>query len=192
MELSVSSSEERLQRFMQLVSERLNEDREARETKKNKDFSQVYGKGFERITSLISKNPSAARLYVFLAEHIEPGTGAVVASQELLAEELGVTDRTIRRLSKVLEEEGAIIRIRLGAGSIYAYCLDPDEVWKSWNTTKKYAAFNTKTLARQKDNGDIKRRLMVMLKGNDSSDGFRDGTAEPDTQLTEENPTHQL
>jgi hypothetical protein len=69
---------------------------------------------------------------------------------------------------------------------------DPDEVWKSWNTTKKYAAFNTKTLARQKDNGDIKRRLMVMLKGNDPSDVFRDGTAEPDIQLTEENPTHQL
>jgi DNA-binding transcriptional ArsR family regulator len=170
MQLSVSTSEERLQRFMQLVEQRLNEDREAKETKKNKDFIQVYGKGFERISSLIAKNPSSAKLYLFLAEHIEPGTGAVVASQELLAEELGVSDRTIRRLTKVLEEEGAIIRIRLGAGSIYAYCLDPNEIWKSWNTTKKYAAFNTKTLARQKDNGDIKRRLMVMLKGNESSE----------------------
>jgi len=127
----------------------------------------VYGKSFERISHLIQKNPSAARLYVFLAEHIEPGTGAVVASQELLAEELGVSDRTIRRLSKVLEEEGAIIRLKLGAGSIYAYCLDPEEVWKSWNTTKKYAAFNTKTLARKQDNGDVKRRLMVMLKGQE-------------------------
>ncbi len=170
MELSVATPEERLKRFIQLVEERLDEDRKAKETKKNKDFIQVYEKGFDRISSLIAKNPSAARLYVFLAEHIEPGTGAVVASQELLAEELGVSDRTIRRLSKVLEEEEAIIRIRLGAGSIYAYCLDPAEVWKSWNTTKKYAAFNTKTLARHKDNGDIKRRLMVMLKGKQTSD----------------------
>ncbi len=170
MELSVATPEGRLKRFIQLVEERLDEDRKAKETKKNKDFIQVYEKGFDRISSLIAKNPSAARLYVFLAEHIEPGTGAVVASQELLAEELGVSDRTIRRLSKVLEEEEAIIRIRLGAGSIYAYCLDPAEVWKSWNTTKKYAAFNTKTLARHKDNGDIKRRLMVMLKGKQTSD----------------------
>jgi DNA-binding transcriptional ArsR family regulator len=169
MELVVSSPEQRLQRFIQLVEERLNEDREARETKKNKDFIQVYGKGFERISHLIHKNPSAARLYVFLAEHIEPGTGAVVASQELLAEELGVSDRTIRRLSKVLEEEGAIIRLKLGAGSIYAYCLDPEEVWKSWDTTKKYAAFNTKTLARKQDNGDVKRRMMIMLKGQEQS-----------------------
>ena len=167
MELSISTPEKRLQRFMQLVKEKLDEDQKARETKKNKDFVQVYEKGFHRIASLISKNPSAAKLYVFLAEHIEPGTGAVIASQELLAEELGVTTRTIRRLTKALEEEGAIIRIRLGAGSIYAYCLDPEEVWKSWETSKKYAAFKTKTLARKEDNGDIKRRLMVMLKGEE-------------------------
>ena len=168
MELLVSSAEERLQRFIQLINEKFDEDKKARETKKNKDFVQVYEKGFERISNLISKNPSAAKLYVFLANHIEPGTGAVVVSQELLAEELKVSTRTIRRLSKALEEEGAMIRIRLGAGSIYAYCLDPEEVWKSWNTSKKYAAFTTKTLAHKNDNGDIKRRLMVMLKGKET------------------------
>ena len=168
MNLPIPTPEQRLQRFMQLVNARLDEDRKARETKKNKDFIQVYEKGFERISELIINNPSAARLYVFLAEHIEPGTGAVVASQELLAEELGVSTRTIRRLSKTLEKEGAIIRIRLGAGSIYAYCLDPEEVWKSWNTSKKYAAFNTKTLARREDNGDVKRRLMVMLRDKET------------------------
>jgi CTP-dependent riboflavin kinase len=168
MELSVSTTEQRLQRFIQCVKDQLEEDRQARETKKNKDFVQVYEKGFQRISSLINNNPSAAKLYVFLANYIEPGTGAVVASQELLAEELGVSSRTIRRLSKVLEEEGAIIRIRLGAGSIYAYCLDPEEVWKSWDTSKKYAAFNSKTLARKNDNGNVKRRLMVMLKGEEN------------------------
>lgn len=168
MELSISSTEERLERFMQLIRDKLDEDKKTRETKKNKDFVQVYEKGFQRISDLINKNPSAAKLYVFLAKHIEPGTGAVVASQELLAEELKVSTRTIRRLSKTLEEEGAIIRIRLGAGSIYAYCLDPEEVWKSWNTSKDYAAFTTKTLARKKDNGDIKRNLMIMLKGKET------------------------
>ena len=167
-ELSVSTSEERLQRFMQLVKDKLDEEIEEKETKKNKNFAQVYEKGFERISSLINKNPSAAKLYIFLANHIEPGTGAVVVSQELLAEELKVSTRTIRRLSKNLEEEGAIIRIRLGAGSIYAYCLDPEEIWKSWNSSKEYAAFKTKTLARKKDNGDIRRHLMVMIKDKEA------------------------
>ena len=168
MEFSVSTSEERLQRFMQLVKDKLDEDTKEKETKKNKNFTQVYEKGFERISDLINKNPSAAKLYIFLARHIEPGTGAVVVSQELLAEELKVSTRTIRRISKNLEEEGAIIRIRLGAGSIYAYCLDPEEIWKSWNSSKEYAAFKTKTLARKKDNGDVKRSLMVMIRNKEA------------------------
>jgi hypothetical protein len=192
MDIAVSTAEERLQRFMQLVNDRLNEEKENKDRKKNKNFTQMYPKGFERVIAIIEEYPLAAKLYMFLAKHIEPGTGAVVASQDLLADELNVSVRSIQRAAKWLDENNVVLKIRLGAGSVYAYCLDPDEVWKSWNTTKKYAAFNTKTLARQKDNGDIKRRLMVMLKGNDPSDVFRDGTAEPDIQLTEENPTHQL
>ena len=101
---------------------------------------------------------------MFLAEQIEPGTGAVVVSQELLAEELEVTTRTIRRLTQALEDDGAIVRIRLGGGSICAYCLNPDEIWKSWDTQKRYAAFNTKTLAKKGDNGEVKRKLKVMMK----------------------------
>lgn len=163
-ELKVLTSEDRLQRFMDLASEKQQEQEEIEDSKKNRDFAQVYREGFDRIKSLILKNPSAARLYVFLAEQIEPGTGAVVASQELLGEELGVTTRTIRRLVQVLEDDGAIVKIKLGAGSISAYCLNPDEVWKSWNTQKQYAAFNTKTLARKGDNGDVRRKLKVMLK----------------------------
>ena len=135
-----------------------------KDSKKNRDFAQVYNEGFERIKSLIVKNPSAARLYVFLAEQIEPGTGAVVASQELLAGEIGVTTRTIRRLIQVLEDEGAVVKIKLGAGSICAYCLNPEEIWKSWDTQKKYAAFNTKTLAKRDDNNDVKQKLRVLSK----------------------------
>jgi hypothetical protein len=192
MDIAVSTAEERLQRFMQLVNDRLSEEKENKDRKKNKNFTQMYPKGFDRVIAIIEEYPLAAKLYMFLAKHIEPGTGAVVASQDLLADELNVSVRSIQRAAKWLDENNVVLKIRLGAGSVYAYCLDPDEVWKSWNTTKKYAAFNTKTLARQKDNGDIKRRLMVMLKGNEPPDGFRDGTAEPDIQLTEENPTHQL
>ena len=70
MELSISTQEERLQRFMQLVEEKLDEDQKARETKKNKDFVQVYEKGFSRIASLIGKNASAAKLYIFFAVNL--------------------------------------------------------------------------------------------------------------------------
>ena len=170
-EISVTTPEQRLMRFLELMEERKTEEEKSEENKKNRHFVQFYSHGFERIKSLIeAKQPTALKLYIFLAEHIEPGTGAVVASQQLLAEELKVSVRTIKTVSKYLEDIGAIIRIRLGAGTVYAYCLDPNEVWKSWDTSKKYASFNTKTLARQKDNGNIKRRLMVMLKSKEANE----------------------
>ena len=168
MDVNVSTLEDRFQRFIQLVDERLNEEKENHNEKKNKNFVQMYPRGFDRAIEIIEEYPLAARLYMFLAKHIEPGTGAVVASQQLLADELNISVRSVQRATKWLDKNNVVLRVKLGGGSIYAYCLDPDEVWKSWNTTKKYAAFNTKTLARNKDNGDIKRRLMVMLKGKET------------------------
>lgn len=141
-------------------------DAEAREAeeKKNSGFTQVYAKGWKRLQALIHENPSAARVYAFLAEHIDASCGAVVVSQVVLAEELGTADRTIRRHTAWLEEVGAIVRIKVGSG-VYAYALDPEEVWKSWDSKKDTAAFRTKTLVSKRDaeNGTVKRRLNVWV-----------------------------
>ena len=133
--------------------------------KANSDFTQVYAKGWARMKDLLLTNPTTARLYMFLAEHMDQSVGAVCVSQELMAEELGVSVITIRRLTKILEDKNAVVRIKVGTG-VYAYALDPTEVWKSWNTTKSTAAFTTRTLVKKADrsNGDVRRRLQVMFK----------------------------
>jgi DNA-binding transcriptional ArsR family regulator len=132
--------------------------------KGNRDFVQVYPRGWKRLQSLIRTNPSAARVFAFLAEHIDGSCGAVVVSQELMATELDVHERTIRRLTQQLEDAGAIVRIRVGTG-VLAYALDPEEVWKSWDDKKDLAAFVTKTLVLKSDraNGQVRRKLKVML-----------------------------
>lgn len=131
--------------------------------RENRRFVQVYPKGWRRLQKLIRENPSAARLYALLAENIDPNGGVVVASQLVLAEMLGVTDRTVRTLTKALEEQNAIVRIRVGAGT-YAYALDPDEIWKAWDVQKDYAVFKTRTLVAKGDyNSTVKRRLQVMI-----------------------------
>lgn len=131
--------------------------------RENRRFVQIYPKGFRRLQMLIRDNPSAARLYALLAENIDPQGGVVVASQAVLAEMLGVTDRTIRTLTKVLEDQKAIIRIRVGTGT-YAYALDPDEVWKAWDIHKDHAVFRTQTLvSKGGENASIKRRIQVMI-----------------------------
>ena len=137
---------------------------EEAERRSNKDFVQVYPKGWRRLQALIQTNPSAARVYSFIAEHIDGVCGVVVVSQEVIAEALSVHVRTIKRQTKVLEDEGAIVRIRVGTG-VYAYALDPDEVWKSWDNKKDLATFRTRTLVKKSDraNGNVNRKLRVMM-----------------------------
>lgn len=158
----IATDLERRVRLRDLLAQDEERQHQIEQARKNRGFIQVYPPGFQRIKTLMGEWPLAAKLYLFLAEHIEDNTGAVVASQELLAKELGVTTRTIRRVTTWLDEKNIVPRIRLGAGTIYAYCLKPEEVWKSWDNAKDYAAFRTKTLARKKDNGDIKRRLKML------------------------------
>ena len=130
----------------------------------NRDFVQVYPKGWKRLQMLIKTNPSAARVFAFLAEHMDGACGAVVVSQEVMARELEVHERTVRRLTQQLEESGALVRLKVGTG-VYAYALDPGEVWKSWDDKKETAAFVTKTLVLKSDraNNQVRRKLKVML-----------------------------
>lgn len=138
-------------------------DEEARRTS-NRNFTQVYPKGWKRLQLLIRTNPSAARVYAFLAENIDGTCGAVVVSQEVIAQELGVHKRTVIRLCKQLEEMGALVRLKVGNG-VNAYALDPEEIWKSWDDQKDLASFRTRTLVRKSDraNGQVRRKLRIMM-----------------------------
>lgn len=143
----------------------IEKEREALERKldderKNKGFTQIYPKGWERIREILKKNPQAACLYSFFAEHIDPTCGAVVADQQFLANQMKVSIRTIQRWLSFLEEESALVRIPV-AGKVCAYALDPHEVWKGYNNGKEYAAFLTKTLINK--DGEIQRRIISMF-----------------------------
>ena len=133
--------------------------------KKNKDFAQVYKAGWERIRRLADINPGCVKLYALLAEHIDGKSGAVCATQKVLSQILGLNERTIRRQSQILEDEGAIVRIKVGTG-IYAYALDPREVWKSWDNRKDYAAFITRTLIDPASARNAETRLKGLVSPN--------------------------
>ena len=140
--------------------------REHEEAKKNSRFTQVSPKGWERVRELLTdkQGVAALRLYSFLAEHIDPSCGAVVADQQFLADKMGVNRSTIIRWLNYLESKNALVRIPV-AGKVCAYALDPHEVWKGYNTSKDYSAFVTKTLVN--NDGDIKRRIMSMFSSNE-------------------------
>lgn len=162
--LNVTTPETRRLRMIEMAADDRERELAEEEAKRNKDFVQVYPKGWKRLQELIRSHPSAARLYAFLAEHIDGTCGAVVVSQDVIARELAIHKRTVIRLSQYLETSGALVRIKVGGG-VYAYALDPNEVWRSWDSKKETAAFTTRTLVLKSDraNRTVKRKLKVML-----------------------------
>lgn len=135
-------------------------EEQEQEDRKNRGFTQVYARGWQRVRMLSRENSGAAGLYAFFAEHIDPSCGAVVCDQQFLADQFGVTTRTIRNWLNYLETKKAVLRIPI-AGRVCAYALDPHEVWKGYDTSKSYAAFVTKTLVNQ--DGEIRRRIKSMF-----------------------------
>jgi len=154
-------------RQQQLKDMAQKEHREQQEDKKNSSFTQVSPKGWERVRELLmdKQGIAALKLYSFLAEHIDPSCGAVVADQQFLADKMSVNRTTIIRWLNYLESKNALVRIPV-AGKVCAYALDPHEVWKGYNTSKDYAAFVTKTLVNK--DGDIQRRIKAMFSGAES------------------------
>ena len=130
--------------------------------RENKEFTQVYKAGWDRLEELMMTNQQAARLYAFIAKEMGPD-GALCVSRKTLAEALKITERTVSRHVKTLEGMGAVVVIKVGNANVY--CLDPKEVWKSFDNAKPYAAFNTRTLAGKSENPYIKRRLATLLNG---------------------------
>ncbi len=127
----------------------------------------MYEGGYKYLQELIRTNPSAARLYLWIAQHADGPSGVVAASQDVIADELKIHRITVWRLSKLLVEAGVIVRIKL-SGSVYAYGLDPNMFWHSYHNAKKGAAFNTGTLSRNtggnKSSASIDRRIRTKVK----------------------------
>jgi len=163
----IATEEQAQRRQRELDSIDLKEEQEREEARKNKGFTQTYPKGWQRIRELVKdkQGTAAVGLYSFFAEHIDPSCGAVVADQQFLADQMGVSRSTISRWLNYLEDKKALVRIPV-AGKVCAYALDPHEVWKGYNNSKEYAAFVTRTLVN--NDGEIKRRIMAMFSPDES------------------------
>lgn len=138
------------------------EEKKQKARRENRDFTQVYPAGWQRIRELLKKDPNAANLYAFFAEQMGPD-GTLCASRATIAEALGIGERTVSRHVKALEKLEAIVVLKVGTANVY--CLNPAEVWKSFDNAKPYAAFKTRTLVGKTENPYVKRRLATLLGG---------------------------
>lgn len=126
-------------------------------------FTKVYTRGWKALAGLID-NRAAAKLYVFLAERCAHDN-ALVCTLDVIAENLGVHERTVRRAARDLEAAGHVVIAKVGTANVYI--LNPAELWKTADDHKDSCGFRTRTLVSKRHNPDIKRRLTHMMARSD-------------------------
>jgi hypothetical protein len=132
------------------------------DTPKGPRFTKVYERGWDRIGQLVTLKggPTVAKLWVFLARHCGHDN-ALVCTLDTLAENLDCSEKSVRRATKYLEENGAIVIGKMGTANMYI--LNDAEVWKTYEDHKRFCSFRTRTLVSKKHNPDLKRRLTHMV-----------------------------
>lgn len=163
--MDIINENQRVTRSIELNLHDRKQKRQQATNLKNGNFIQVYNNGWKKLLELAKSNSGAFELYAFFAQHIDENCGAVVCDQQLLADQLGVSIRTIQRRIIYLEDDGCLLRIPV-SGKVYAYALNPHEVWKGFDNQKDYAAFVTKTLVNK--DGIIKRKLKTMFSATEA------------------------
>lgn len=140
--------------------------------KKKPSFSKVYRPdGWKGIVEM-SENPLALRLFAFLCTNCDH-LNAVVASVELLAEELDCHVRSVRRAAKWLEEHSHIAICRIGTAN--CYIVNAQEVFHNLDKYQNYVAISSKALT--KKDSTLRRRLTHLIQGQ--GDLFSDAKDDP-------------
>lgn len=127
-----------------------------KEEQKNNNFIQFNRNRMAELRILMMENPTAAALFNFLAEHMD-SKNVVVASDKALEEALNKKRTSIYRAKKLLIDKGYIQIMRIGTGS--AFVLNPDIVWSSWRTNKRYCVFEGNVIISKEENKEMDEKI---------------------------------
>ena len=132
-----------MSQIQQIIEEETGEVLSQRKLKPNSNFVQFYRNEMHGLRELIATDPKAANLFMLLTEKMDT-ENALVVSQEVLAEVLGVSKRTVIRQINLLKEKGFVQILKSGTSNIYL--VNANIAWTSSGNKKEYAKFKANVL----------------------------------------------
>ena len=108
-----------------------------------KEWVQLNLINVEAIETLTKENPNAMRILLFIMKEMD-GYNALVCSQQVIQDALGLSRSTVARAIRLLKNLNYIKICK--AGSTNVYHLNSEIAWKSWSTNKQYAEFSARVL----------------------------------------------
>lgn len=140
------------------------EAKPARKVRKGKvvPFTKVYPAGWSRVESLLTAPGGATvgRLWLFIVRSCDK-RNALVVSNKVLSEELGVSERSVARAVALLVKDGAVKRYKIGTGSCFV--LNDGETWRDDDGARRYCTFNAKAFVGVSENPSVARTLRHRL-----------------------------
>lgn len=111
---------------------------------------QTERKAHEAWAQLIGNQPKAAQLLHLLVANMDK-TGAVVVSQKVLAELMGVHHNTIKKAIKTLREGNWVDVVRVGSerGGVNAYLVNRRVAWADKRSNARFATFDARIIVSQ-------------------------------------------
>lgn len=122
------------------------------EGRKNKNFVQMNRDNMPALRLINRKNPYAHELFTFLCEQMDR-YNCISCSQKVLQEVMQCSRTTIYRAIKDLKDENLMIVMKQGSAQVFV--LNPEVVWTTWESNKKYCEFQGKILLAKDENKRI-------------------------------------
>lgn len=128
------------QRARDLKAQEQVEQEELKKQKKSpfSSFYQINKKHSENLMWLVSANPNAYRILLFLLDHMDK-YNAVMCSYVVIQEALNMSRATASRAVKLLKERGFIAILKSGTSNVYV--VNNDLAWNSWGNNVQYCEF---------------------------------------------------
>lgn len=133
--------------------------------KLNKNFIQFYEKNLSNIRVLVSKNPFACEIFLFLVEKMN-NKNAIICPNKVLCETFNKSKKTVERAISHLKTHGYLHVTKAGQANVFH--MNPEIVWKAWDTNKKYCEFEGQILIAKSDNQvqQIKKKNYPIISNN--------------------------
>ena len=126
------------------------------ESKKNRDFVQIYRASMPEIRWLMVNHAFASSVLFFILEHMD-GRNCLSCTHEIIMDYFGKSRSTVHRAIKILEENGFLGILKQGPTNVYI--INAQVAWTSYQNQKTglmltYASIDGKMLVSRKENVD--------------------------------------
>lgn len=107
----------------------------------NANFVQLYDDNLDLIMLMTRENPTALSIFLWIVKYMD-NRNALVASQQAIADSLGLHRNTIYLAIKYLKEKSALTVLR--SSNTHIFALNAQIVWRDTAESKRFAHFDAK------------------------------------------------